>query len=75
MSYELFSVCRKMKGGGGVALYIRKDIHCKLLSANSFATDAILECATVELSVSKPVRKTVTISCIYRTLVFIEYVH
>ena len=62
--YELFSVqavCRKMKGGGGVALYIRKDIHCKLLSAKSF------ECVTVELSVSKPMRKTVTISCIYRT--------
>ena len=33
-----------MKGGGGVALYIRKDIHCKLLSAKSFATDDILEC-------------------------------
>ena len=65
--YELFSVCRKMKGGGGVALYIRNAIHCKLLSAKSFATDDILECVTVELSVSKPMRKTVTISCIYRT--------
>ena len=30
-------------------------------------TDDILECVTVELSVSKPMRKTVTISCIYRT--------
>ena len=41
-----------MKGGGGVALYIRKDIHCKLLSAKAFATDDILECVTVELSVT-----------------------
>ena len=65
--YELFSVCRKMKGGGGVDLYIRNDIHCKLLSVKSFATDDILECVTVELSVIKPMRKTVTISCIYRT--------
>ena len=65
--YELFSVCRQIKGGGGVALYIRNDIHCKLLSAKSFATDDILECVTVESSVSKPMRKTVTISCIYRT--------
>ena len=55
-----------MKGGGGVALYIRRDIHCKLLSAKSFATDDIIECVTVGLSVSKPTRKTVTISCIYR---------
>ena len=58
-----------MKGGGGVALYIINDIglHSKLLSAKSFVTDDILECVTVELSVSKPMRKTVTISCIYRT--------
>ena len=41
-----------MKGGGGVALYIRNDIHCKLLSVKSFfTTDDILECVTVELSV------------------------
>ena len=31
------------------------------------ATDDILECVTVELSVRKPMRKTLTISCIYRT--------
>ena len=59
-----------MKGGGGVALYIRNDIgnlHCKLLSAKSLATDDILECVTMALSVRKPMSKTVTISCIYRT--------
>ena len=33
----------------------------------SFATDDIIECVTVELSVSKPMRKTVAINCIYRT--------
>ena len=45
-----------MKGGGGVALYIRNDIglHSKLLSAKSFVINDILECVTVELSVSKP---------------------
>ena len=48
--YELFSVCRQMKGGCGVALYIINEIYCKLLSAKSFATDDILECVTVELS-------------------------
>ena len=56
-----------MKGGGGVALYVIKDIHCKLLAAKSFATDDILECVTVEVQVSKPICKTVTISCIYMT--------
>ena len=48
-------------------IIIRNDIHCKLLSAKLCATDDILESVTVELSVSKPMLKTVTISCIYRT--------
>ena len=65
MNYLGFT-SRKIKGGGGVALYFRNDrpIYCKILSENSVVSDDIIECVTVEFSVSNPMRKLVTISCI-----------
>ena len=33
--YELFSVRRETKGGGGVVLYVKQDIQCQLLPGKS----------------------------------------
>ena len=65
--YELFSVRRKTKGGGGVVLYVKQDIQCQLLTEKSVSIEGILECVTVAIQVNKPISKKCVISCIYRT--------
>ena len=65
--YELFSVRRKTKGGGGVVLYVKQDVQCQLLTEKSVSIEGILECVTVAIQVNKPISKKCVISCIYRT--------
>ena len=65
--YELFSVRRKTKGGGGVVLYVKQDIQCQLLTEKSVSIEGILEFVTVAIQVNKPISKKCVISCIYRT--------
>ena len=55
--YELFSVSRETKGGGGVVLYVKQDIQCQLLPEKSVSNEGILECVTVAIQVNKLIRK------------------
>ena len=65
--YELFSVRRETKGGGGVVLYVKQDRQCQLLPEKSVSFEGILGCLTVAIQVNKPISKKCVISCIYRT--------
>ena len=51
--YELFSVRRKTKGGGGVVLYVKQDIQCQLLTEKSVSIEGILECVNVAIQANQ----------------------
>ena len=55
---------RNNKKCGGVAIYVNVSIEFKVLQTMSVVIDDILECITVEFSISN--RKNIIVSCIYR---------
>lgn len=63
--YELKNINRKNKGGGGVAIYIDKNLNYKILESTTTVVDNLLECLTIEICNKK--NKNVIVSCIYRT--------
>uniref|UniRef100_A0A669C5X4 Reverse transcriptase domain-containing protein n=1 Tax=Oreochromis niloticus TaxID=8128 RepID=A0A669C5X4_ORENI len=63
--YELFTMNRVNKKGGGVALYVDKVLKCSLIECMSSTIDDVLECVTIEIHVEKA--SNIIISCIYRT--------
>ncbi len=44
--YELFTVNRVNKKGGGVALYVSSDFKCNIVDGMSTSIDNIMECVT-----------------------------
>jgi len=62
--YEMFYTNRINKKGGGVALYIDKNIHCSIVDNMCLVVDDLFECVTVELVLPK--NKNIIVSCIYR---------
>ena len=50
--------------GGGVAIYVRKNINCTQVLSKYLSLDNILECITVELMIVN--QKYILVSCIYR---------
>ena len=62
--YELNYINRKNKSGGGVAVYVDKNLNYRVVQNMSTAIDNLLECITIEICKEK--NKNVIISCIYR---------
>lgn len=63
--FEFVHMARQNKGGGGVAIYVDRNITFKVLESMSMVVDNMLECISIELCKGK--NKPVIISCIYRT--------
>lgn len=63
--YEMYSVNRKQKKGGGVALYINKNYQSKTTESKPLVVDNIMESVTVEIEIEKDKNK--IISSVYRT--------
>ncbi len=59
--YNLFTVNRVNKKGGGVALYVDTVLRCNLIKSMSVTLENLLECVTIETS------KNIIISCVYRS--------
>lgn len=51
--YEMYSMNRNHKKGGGVALYIHKNYKGKCINNMSQVVDNIMECITVEIEIEK----------------------
>ena len=62
--YNSFQVCREDARGGGVALYVHKDITCSKCISKSLTVNGIFECVTVELAILN--KNNIIVSCIYR---------
>lgn len=63
--YELFTVNRQGKRGGGVALYVDSALHCRYIDNKSIAMSNIFECVTVEIDFQT--LKKLQVTCVYRT--------
>uniref|UniRef100_A0A3P9M519 Reverse transcriptase domain-containing protein n=1 Tax=Oryzias latipes TaxID=8090 RepID=A0A3P9M519_ORYLA len=63
--YELRYCNRLNKGGGGVALYVDKTLHFRVVNSMTAVVDNMLECLTIEISQEN--QKNIVVSCIYRT--------
>lgn len=63
--YELFTVNRQGKRGGGVALYVDSALHCRYIENKSIAMSNIFECVTVEIDFQT--LKKLQVTCVYRT--------
>lgn len=62
--YELTCINRENKNGGGVALYVDKNLNYKVVEEMSTVVDNLLECVTIEICLEK--KKNMIVSCIYR---------
>ena len=62
--YELSYINRQNKGGGGVAIYVDKTLHFKVLDRMTTVVDNVLECISIEICKEK--RNNLIISCLYR---------
>uniref|UniRef100_A0A8C6LE27 Reverse transcriptase domain-containing protein n=1 Tax=Nothobranchius furzeri TaxID=105023 RepID=A0A8C6LE27_NOTFU len=62
--YELFFANRTYKRGGGVALFIRTDLKCKLVEDMTMIEDGVMEVITVEIN--NNTSKNILVGCVYR---------
>ena len=62
--YTPYSVNRKQQRGGGVSIYVKNNLQCKLLDNLSDCYENLFECVTVEISHQS--KRSTVISCIYR---------
>lgn len=60
--YEMSSINRVNKSGGGVTLYVDKDLNYKVVEKMSMVVDNLLECVTIEMCMEK--KKNISVSCI-----------
>lgn len=63
--YELFTLDRKNKRAGGVAIYVDTGLRWFVVPSLSTNVDGIMECLTIEIDVVEA--KNIIISCVYRT--------
>ena len=47
--YEVTHLVRKNKGGGGVSVYVAKDLSFKICNNMTKVVDELMECLTVEI--------------------------
>lgn len=62
--YDMFYTNRESKKGGGVALYIDKNIDCRLVENMSIAVGEVFECVTIEIVQQS--KNNIIVSCVYR---------
>lgn len=63
--YELYTMNRKNKKGGGVAIYVDSALTSKIIKNMTTTIDGIMECLTIEISDADT--KNIVITCLYRT--------
>lgn len=63
--YELSYRNRENKAGGGVAIYVNKNIKYKIVVKMTDAIEGLLECISIEINCEK--KKNIIITCLYRT--------
>ncbi len=63
--YNLFTVNRVNKKGGGVALYVDTALRCHLIKSMSVTIENLLECVTIEIDIETS--PNIIISCVYRS--------
>ena len=63
--YELNYRNRENKGGGGVALYIDRNLRYKTIENMSTIVNDVMECITIEICMGT--KRNVIVSCVYRT--------
>ena len=63
--HELSYNNRQSKGGGGVAIYVHRDVSFKVVEAMTVGVENVLECITVEICIDNG--KNAIVSCIYKT--------
>lgn len=63
--YQMFVQNRYNKRGGGVALFVRSNLKCKVIVNMTFSIDNLMECLSVEIEGNRS--KNMLISCVYRT--------
>uniref|UniRef100_A0A8C6M161 Reverse transcriptase domain-containing protein n=1 Tax=Nothobranchius furzeri TaxID=105023 RepID=A0A8C6M161_NOTFU len=63
--YDFIHQDRIRKKGGGVALYIDKNLNYKKVEMMTTTIEGVMECVTVEISMKK--KTNILVSCIYRT--------
>ena len=51
--FEFVHMARQNKGGGGVAIYVDRNIAFKVLETMSMVVDNMLECTSIELCKGK----------------------
>ncbi|XP_061139602.1 uncharacterized protein LOC133157239 [Syngnathus typhle] len=62
--YESYTLNRKVKRCGGVALFVDKNYKGKIVRSMSQAIDNIMECITIEIEMESS--KNILVSCVYR---------
>ena len=62
--FNLFMKTRSLTTGGGVAFFVKDNIHCKILEKHSSFIEKDFECLTVEIILN---RKKIILSNIYRS--------
>uniref|UniRef100_A0A8C6MEW6 Reverse transcriptase domain-containing protein n=1 Tax=Nothobranchius furzeri TaxID=105023 RepID=A0A8C6MEW6_NOTFU len=65
VGYHLFYTNRGKKKGGGVALYVKSALKCKILDSMAVAVEDMMECVAVEIEMEKT--RNIIVACIYRT--------
>ena len=63
--YEMICKNRENKNGGGVALFVDKNLTYKVVKNMSTVINDVFECVTIEILMEK--KKNIIVSCMYRT--------
>ena len=63
--YEMICKNRENKNGGGVALFVDKNLTYKVVENMSTVINDVFECVTIEILMEK--KKNIIVSCMYRT--------
>lgn len=62
--YEMYIQNRKSKNGGGVALYVDKNLRSKLIPNMTTTLEGVMEGLTIEIIMEN--RRNILVSCLYR---------
>ena len=63
--YEMICKNRENKNGGGVDLFVDKNLTYKVVENMSTVINDVFECVTIEILMEK--KKNIIVSCMYRT--------
>lgn len=63
--YELFYANRANRRGGGVALFVDRNLRCRRVENMSTIINDLMECLSVEIELER--KKKIVVMCVYRT--------